>query len=323
MAAADVRVGVVMGAGGVAGVAWHAGTLAALQEATGFDARDADLVVGTSAGSIAGIGLRSGLSPADQYATAVDEPPSPEGAALLARVVTSEGRFGGRRSGRTPFRPSNPALVRALAPWDRRGPVVALAGLMPEGRIDPAAIGIRVEELAGGSAWPDRPYWAVAVRLRDGRRVVFGRDLIAPLGAAVTASCAVPALFAPITIGEDRYIDGGVHSTTNVALVAGEGLDVVVVSAPMAGAWRSLRPNPIALSRASARARLDREVAAVKAGGAAVLVLQPAPGDTALMDGRAMDERARVPIARRARESVLRQLDERSSAGAVEALRSA
>ena len=41
-------VGVVLGAGGIVGAAYHAGVLTALAEA-GFDARHADLIVGTSA----------------------------------------------------------------------------------------------------------------------------------------------------------------------------------------------------------------------------------------------------------------------------------
>jgi len=51
---AGSKVGLVLGAGGIAGGAFHAGVLAALEEATGWDPRRAALVVGTSAGSIAG-----------------------------------------------------------------------------------------------------------------------------------------------------------------------------------------------------------------------------------------------------------------------------
>jgi predicted acylesterase/phospholipase RssA len=47
------RIALVLGAGGVAGGAFHAGALAALHDALGWDARSADLVVGTSAGSLA------------------------------------------------------------------------------------------------------------------------------------------------------------------------------------------------------------------------------------------------------------------------------
>jgi NTE family protein len=299
-------VGLVLGAGGIAGGAWHAGVLDALREATGWDARDAEVVVGTSAGSITATTLRAGLSPVDGYAGAAGRALSPAGAALLSRVRTTGGFDAVARPGGVP-RPANPRLLRSLASLDPR-PFVALAGLLPAGAVDPSAIGHRVEELAGGTAWPPAPTWIVAVRLRDGRRVAFGRDEDAPLGRAVAASCAIPGWFSPVEVGGRRYVDGGAHSTTNADLVAGLGLDLVVVSAPMAGRWRALRANPSALSRTSARVNLDREVAAIRRRGTEVLVLQPGPEDTPLMDRRAMDPSARRPVAERARASALDQL---------------
>lgn len=300
-----MRVGLVLGAGGVAGGSWHAGALAALAESTGWDARRAEVIVGTSAGSITGASLRAGLSPGDLHADAIGAPLSPSGAALLGRLRTREGFARVSRSG--PPRPANPMLLRSLASLDPR-PGVAIAGLLPAGAVDATWIGARVEEVTGGPAWPAEALWLVTVRLADGRRVVFGRDADAPLGAAVAASCAIPGWFAPVEVNGRRHVDGGVHSTTNADLVARLRLDLVVVSAPMAGRWRSLRANPSAISRTSARVRLDREVAAIRRAGTPVLVLQPGPQDTAVMDGRAMDPGSRRPVAQQARQSVLESL---------------
>jgi NTE family protein len=278
--------------------------LAALHEATGWDARGADVVVGTSAGSITGASLRAGVGPDDLYALATDRPLSGAGAALLARVRTGEGAFARTRRAGLP-RPSNPLLLRSLASLDPR-PMVALAGLLPAGEVDASSIAARVEELHGGPSWPAAPLWVVAVRLADGRRVVFGRDDVdAPLGAAVAASCAIPGWFTPVEVGGRRYVDGGAHSTTNADVLGELGLDLVVVSAPMAGRWRALRPNVAAVSRTSARVALDREVASLRRRGVDVLVLQPGPDDTPLMDRRAMDPSARRPVAEQARASTL------------------
>ncbi len=52
------RIGLVLGAGGVTGEAFHRGVLAALTDVSGFDPRSAAIVVGTSAGSIVGASLR-------------------------------------------------------------------------------------------------------------------------------------------------------------------------------------------------------------------------------------------------------------------------
>ena len=83
------RVGLVLGAGGAVGHGFHAGTLAALAEVAGWDARSADIVVGTSAGSVVGAMLRAGADPSDLFARAVGEPMS--GAGRLSSTA-SRGR---------------------------------------------------------------------------------------------------------------------------------------------------------------------------------------------------------------------------------------
>src|SRR3954465_13652039 len=49
-----MRVGLVLGAGGVLGGAWLTGGLAAIADETGWDPGEADYIVGTSAGSVIG-----------------------------------------------------------------------------------------------------------------------------------------------------------------------------------------------------------------------------------------------------------------------------
>jgi len=69
------KVGLALGAGGVLGGAWLAGGLAAICRTTGWDAADADVIVGTSAGSVfaalTAAGVPSGrLLPSPAAATA-------------------------------------------------------------------------------------------------------------------------------------------------------------------------------------------------------------------------------------------------------------
>jgi NTE family protein len=49
-----LRVGLVLGGGGVVGVAYHAAALAAIERDLGWEPRPAEVVVGTSAGSLVG-----------------------------------------------------------------------------------------------------------------------------------------------------------------------------------------------------------------------------------------------------------------------------
>ena len=69
-----VRIGLVLGAGGVVGQAYQFGVLAVLENDCGFDAGDADVIVGTSAGEVTGMLLRLGVAPGDLAAWMVKAP---------------------------------------------------------------------------------------------------------------------------------------------------------------------------------------------------------------------------------------------------------
>src|SRR5438270_555717 len=228
-------VALVLGAGGVVGGSYHAVALAALAEAAGWDARDADVIVGTSAGSIAGASLRAGLSGADQFARATSRTLSEEGMRLIGGLppVTE-------LPARPPFPrglplPASPQLAATalLPPWRAR-PIAALAGLLPAGSVPTAPIGDRIRAMFDDD-WPHRPLWLCALRLRDGQRVVFGRDDVAVPdgGTAVEASCAIPGYLQPVGVCGETYVDGGAHSPSNADVVAGLGFDLVIVISTM------------------------------------------------------------------------------------------
>lgn len=269
-----MRTGLILGAGGIVGQAYHAGVLASFAEA-GWDARSADVVVGSSAGSVTGSLLRLGLSAQDLAAWATDGTVSPEGAELLDALgqdlpeLPPPSLSDFVRGWRLPSR----ALIARAArrPWAFR-PGVAAITLMPSGKID---IRQRAEVLdRDGDRWPEG-LWICAARRHDGRRVVFGRPGApeARLSDAVAASCAIPGYLAPVQIGRSEYIDGGVHSPTNADVLAPLGLDIVVVVSPMSS--HGVVRSPDAAMRWSARRRLDREVARLRAAGTQVIRVEP------------------------------------------------
>ncbi len=291
-------------------MAFHGGVLAALEEATGWDARTADVVVGTSAGSLTAALLRSGLPPADLRAVSEDRPLSAEGSVLSeigqphrprARVID----FVGARA------PADPrgALRTMLRPW-RANPLAVWSALLPEGPISTDSIASGLDELAG-DRWPAGRLWICTVRLRDGRRVVFGRDGEPParLGQAVAASCAIPAYFRPVAIGGDRYVDGGVASMHNLDLLAREDLDAVIVSAPMSYAGRLPPVSADVALRQSVRLQLAWEVARLRRRGVPVVTFAPPPRVLTAMGIDAMDARRRGVVSRQARAATLEQLE--------------
>ncbi len=270
----------MLGAGGVVGQAYHAGVLAALEHDLGWDARTADVIVGSSAGSVTGALLRLGVSAADLAAWAVEAPLSVESAPLMAQLTGEDINDFPPMAARDLLRgwrlPTPELLMRvARRPWAFR-PTVAALTLLPSGRIDVEA---RAEVLQAvtGDAWPDG-LWICAARRSDGGRVVFGRPESprATVAAAVAASCAIPGYFAPVRIQGVQYFDGGVHSPTNADVLRHSDLDVVVVVSPMSAAHgRSLTFD--APMRWSAHRRLEQEVRKLQAAGTTVVRFEPGP----------------------------------------------
>ena len=311
------RIGLVLGAGGAVGHAYHGGVLAGLEEATGWDPRDAEVIVGTSAGSVVGSLLRAGFAASDLAARSTGDPLSPEGQALVNRAGTEGGPVS--IPSRPPRRPglprmASPALLAraALRPFWMNRPGVMLAGALPAGGVPTELISTGLRKLFG-SDWPDRDLWLTAVRLSDGRRVVFGREgaPVAHVAGAVAASCAIPGFFEPVSIGGVTYVDGGAHSPTNADLLADRSrdLDLVIVSSPMSVAGNRLRPSLDLPARRMCRLYLGQEVARIRRRGVSVLTFQPTAADLSVMGLNAMDPQRRAPVTRKARESALRKLE--------------
>lgn len=296
------RIGLVLGGGGITGTAFHAGVLTGLAD-QGWDARDAEIIVGTSAGSTAAALMRAGLPPSDYVPRVTGDPVSAEGARVLDRV----GRIPNppaRRPGQR--RPASPSLLRDIArrPWAY--PLgVSFAALLPEGTVE-------IDEVNPGfgplfETWPQRPMWITAVNLLTGRRAVFGRDASTSVALAVSASCAIPGYFRPVTIDGVAFVDGGAHSATNLDLLADQDLDLVIVSAPLGteDPWAAELGN---IPRVPLRRQLDREVRQVRRSGTPVVVFQPDASLRRLMGLNSMDLAKRPAVARAARHYAARRV---------------
>lgn len=300
------RIGLILGAGGSVGIAYHGGVLAALADYTGWDPRDAELIVGTSAGSITAAMLRLGLPAPDLAAISEDRPLSTEGEALRQRGQLHNPRARLRSFLR--YRPAADAQAfrdGILRPWST-SPAALLAALLPAGVVPTDTISVGLDAAYEGQ-WAERPLWVCTVRLGDGRRVVFGREgaPYATVGQAVAASCAIPTYFRPVAIGAGRYVDGGVRSMVNLSLVADLGLDMVIVSSPMSWAsrWPSLGPD--VLMRQLARRQLAGEIRQVERRGTEVTAFQPTRRMTIAMGLNAMDARRRQLVSREAYRSTM------------------
>jgi len=165
------------------------------------------------------------------------------------------------------------------------------------------------------SGWAPHPaLWVVATDLSTGRRVVFGRpgSPEAELTEAVAASCAVPGIYRPVTIGGGRYVDGGAWSPSNLDCVAQADLDLVVCLNPM-----SSRPEELARAgRGALRGRLRRtngrrlgwEARRLRDRGTTVVLVQPCADDLAVMGGNLMSTARRHLVLETAQRTAAEQV---------------
>jgi NTE family protein len=167
-----------------------------------------------------------------------------------------------------------PLAPLALAAATPAGTVAraALLGRLPPGRLDLSGLGERIDGL---DVRFDGRLRIIAVDRMRGRRAVFGAPTAphATVGQAVEASCAVPGLFRPVTIGGRDYVDGGVWSPTNIdVLPIRRGMRVLCLTPTgRFGAFRS----PTFFWRAVSRSATTLELAAAHRKGASVRVIAP------------------------------------------------
>lgn len=299
--------GLVLGGGGVTGIAWEIGVLAGLAE-SGVDVLNWDAVVGTSAGSLVGARLLTVRDVEALYEREADPDTTAED--TLVRVLGGRAGALSFRVGRRPQLRWAPGLwltastleawvrSRARPPRARAVDETFPAGVTPIAGPDAASMRFGVLSLSARTAreaqfvevirdairpaedWPE----VLRVTTVDAHRglavAIDGRAGI-PLHRAIAASSSVPVLFPSVRFLGRAWIDGGMASTTHVPVAA--GCEEVLVIAPL-----------------PARTQ-DEEVAQVRASGARVDVIMPGP-EAAQVVGRglALLDPRRRPLAARA-----------------------
>jgi NTE family protein len=274
----------VLAGGGIVGEAWMHGVLAGIEDAANVDFTQTEAFVGTSAGSIVAARLAAGR-----------RPPRPGGSqADAAPGLAEEVRAGDGEAAPAPplagAREAVGSVVREAARvgWALSAPVTgaALAVSAPAGALARAAV-------LGRAAGHGRPLHLLHQRVqrwgarfdgrlrvctvdrRTGRRVVFGAPgtPVASVADAVTASCAIPWVFAPVQIGGREYVDGGAWSVTNLdAARAGTGTQVLCLD-PTAGLGG--RDRRMAALRGAFRVASGLEIQGLRRRGAEVTHVAP------------------------------------------------
>ena len=259
----------VLGGGGVAGIAWMTGLLAGLAQA-GDDLTEAELLIGTSAGATVAAQVGSGLALEQLFARQTE--PALQSAELVAELDLTE--LGARIAGYLAGATTQEQILRQI------GAYALAAQTVPE-----SARRAVIESRLPTHDWPGRRLQLTAVDAETGELRVFDAESGVSLIDAVAASCAVPGIWPPVRIGGRRYVDGGVRSSDNADLAA--GFARVTVISPLG--LDSPLPSPLPL----------REVVAqLRAAGSHVTVIAPDPASAAAIGANPLDPGTRAPAAR-------------------------
>jgi NTE family protein len=313
-----MKVGLVLGAGGVLGGAWLTGGLHALARETEWDPGSADFIVGTSAGSMVGTLIAAGVPPwfmvahskGESFDGLVGRDGRPASEADRAAGAVFRIHRGLPGIGPGSFRMVLTALSNPL----RHTPLQLMAGWLPAGLVSTDSLKEIVHRVAD-DRWIEHPnLWTVACDYGTGKRVPFGRAdaPVAHIADAVAASCAIPGFYRPVRIGNRRYVDGGVCSASSLDLLAGRGLDLVICLNPLSSRENGLSMNPLdlpgKLSRDANGRRLGHEARKVRAYGTKVVLIQPKADDLDAMGRNLMSPERRDLVIETAERTVAEQL---------------
>jgi NTE family protein len=315
-----MKVGLVLGAGGVMGGAWLTGGLDALARETGWDPAEADYVVGTSAGSMIGALCVAGVPPwfmvgfssGERFDGVTD---------VNGRPAATADRSGGAvfrlDRGALPIVPGSLKLaLRALTRPTRHTPSTVVAGWFPRGIVSTEPLREQIGHVVPDGWVPHPGLRVVACDYSTGRRVPFGREDAPPadLADAVAASCAIPGFYRPVEIGGRHYVDGGMYSTSNLDLLRDAELDLVICLNPTSSlhpvqAWNPVEQAATFWRRLSGN-RLGSEAKKLRAAGTEVILIQPLREDLAVMGTNLMSRKRRNEAIETAQRTVARQLAE-------------
>jgi NTE family protein len=265
--------GLVLAGGGLAGIAWETGILCGIADSAPDVARrllGADVLLGTSAGSTVAAQVGSGASLDELFARQVDDASYELDSGVDVDDIAE--LFIGAMS--VPGATKEQKLQR-----------IGATALAADTVAEPVRREVIVHRLPARD-WPERVLRITAIDVAAGELVVFDRDSGVALIDAVAASCAVPGAWPPVTIGERRFMDGGVGSTVNMAAASDCGSVVVLVPSG------EFAPSPFG----------DGTAAEVAAFPGATLPIFADDASLAAFGRNPLDPACRIPSANAGRE---------------------
>jgi len=228
---------VVLGGGGITGIAWEVGVVAGLLD-EGIDLSRADAIIGTSAGAFVATYLAAKADLEERYDDLFTPDTHEIPAAMSARSMEGYGE----------------ALKQGWGDARRIG--TALGRMAREAEtVSTEARSAVVAHRLPTREWPEGPLMITAIDAETGELHVLDKDSGIPLATAAAASGAVPGLWPVVSERGRHWIDGGSCSPTNAIL--GAPYDRVIVISPAPDTMGGLPSAADDVKEMSARSRVE------------------------------------------------------------------
>lgn len=221
-----MKFGLILGGGGIVGIAWELGVLVGLSRAGAPDPLSASVVVGTSAGAIVGA-MASGGRSFDELL----EMQRQSGEDQVVRAIPA-GREG-VRPGETSVvpQPIMDLITSGGAGTKETAAAVGKLAMEAPATLSEELFVAYIQTVLGTEAWPTIDFRPTAVDCLSGETVLWRREDGVPLARAVASSCTVPGYFPTIEIKGRRYTDAP-RTPFCEALVAEKNLDAILFVGP-------------------------------------------------------------------------------------------
>lgn len=259
----------VLGGGGVTGIAWMTGLLLGLQR-QGLKLTDVDRIIGTSAGSTVAAQISSGEDLQTLFQKQTEPALQVEEITPKLNILKLIIKF-------------LPALLAKKNPIKFRQRVGKAA--LRSKTVSAAARQKVIQSRLPSHTWPEIQLDIMAVDASSGDVVNFSQSPGVHLVDAVAASCAVPGIWPCVSINGKHYYDGGIRSGENADFAKGAA-NVLIISPT--GVDGPALPG----------SNLRDEIALLESTGSKVTLISPDAPSKAAMGKNPLDPSKRAAAAK-------------------------
>lgn len=246
----------VLGSGGVLGVAWHAATLLRMERLGLWHPSEDSLRIGTSAGSMVAVALGSEIPAQKILGIVMGNKIDCNGEEIVMPLLE---RNPSKEKERSDKWYATKSLSHLRMPYSG----LLMSSLLPTGEANMDEL-IKMVNAFSGNKWPDIETWVTSTDYVSGRRHIFDKNSNVTPGFAVASSCAIPSIYKPLEHNEQHFIDGGIISMLHLDLAMRLGAKKITVLAPLSGFVKLNTSDPLILT-VKKIARNAQELALLKA----------------------------------------------------------